>query len=511
MERGDLASARRCLIDIDHPEAQYLLALAAQQQGDFATAETAYRRALYLQPARHQAADGLGRLLIDLERWDDAAGVYEDLLEISPQHIPGRYGLATAYLNRGDCELAEAIFDALIGEGNDRPEIRFMRGRARLDLGQTEAGLADLSNAHSRQASAFSLSAIANALWMRGEYESFAAIVEDAFKNPNLLAAAADLVRQSGNPEKTVAHINAFRSQGQELPIDALVVLTQAYIDTDDSIAAERTARDCLSLDPGNRGASATLITALLMQGKAEEALSTVSPLRLAEPIRQHWIAYEATALRLLGDPRYNALVDMERFVRAYELPVPKGFDSLDTFNEAFLSALDRLHPYEQHPLNQTLRLGSQTSRELTRVDDPVIAAYFDALDAPIRDYMRSVGQSDEHPLTARNTGRYRIAGSWSIKLHGGGWHVNHVHPEGWISSAYYVYVPESIADESQKAGWIKFGEPPFETEPATPAQKWVKPSAGLVVLFPSFMWHGTEPIGEGSVRVTAPFDVVPA
>ena len=184
---------------------------------------------------------------------------------------------------------------------------------------------------------------------------------------------------------------------------------------------------------------------------------------------------------------------------------------SIDAFNDAFLAVLDGLYPFAEHPLDQTLRHGSQTTRELTSIDDPVIKAYFNALDTPIRDYMQSVGDSGMHPLTARNTGDYRIAGSWSVRLHAAGRHVNHVHPEGWISSAYYVYVPDDVGDESRKAGWIKFGEPPFATVPATPAQKWVKPTAGLVVLFPSFLWHGTEAIGDSSTRVTAPFDVVPA
>ncbi|MFQ5610187.1 MAG: putative 2OG-Fe(II) oxygenase, partial [Woeseiaceae bacterium] len=143
-------------------------------------------------------------------------------------------------------------------------------------------------------------------------------------------------------------------------------------------------------------------------------------------------------------------------------------------------------------------------------IDDPVISAYVDALDEPIRAYMQSVGTDDDHPLTSRNTGDYRIAGSWSVRLRGGGRHVNHVHPEGWISSAYYVSVPEDVDDDSLKADWIKFGEPPFECDPPAPPQKWIKPIAGTLVLFPSYLWHGTKPILDGSERVTAPFDAVP-
>ena len=189
---------------------------------------------------------------------------------------------------------------------------------------------------------------------------------------------------------------------------------------------------------------------------------------------------------------------------------MPEGFGSLDDFNAAFLDALEKWHEFRHHPLDQTLRHGSQTSRDLVTIDEPVFRAYFRALDEPIRAYMDAVGSSPSHPLTSRNRHTYRIAGCWSVKLHGKGRHVNHVHPEGWISSAYYIAVPPDVDEEAGKAGWIKFGEPSFRTEPPTPAQKWVKPYAGLVVLFPSFLWHGTEPIGDDSIRVTAPFDVVP-
>jgi uncharacterized protein (TIGR02466 family) len=175
------------------------------------------------------------------------------------------------------------------------------------------------------------------------------------------------------------------------------------------------------------------------------------------------------------------------------------------------LQALEPWHKHETHPLDQSLRDGSQTPRDLTTIDDPVIKAFYRALDAPIRQYMADVGNGDDHPLTARNTGDYRIAGAWSVKLHGGGRHVNHVHPEGWISSAYYVAVPEETASGENRAGWIKFAEPPFETMPPTPPEKWIAPTAGTLVLFPSFLWHGTEAIHDGSVRVTAPFDAVPA
>jgi uncharacterized protein (TIGR02466 family) len=277
-----------------------------------------------------------------------------------------------------------------------------------------------------------------------------------------------------------------------------------------DATAAEAEAMECLANYPDDRLIRGNLLTALLMQGKADEAMPYIQAMREAEPNGQHWIAYEATALRLMGSERYGQVVDLERFVRPYRLPIPEGFDSLDEFNTAFLKALEPWHQFKTHPLDQSLRDGSQTPRDLTTIDDPVIKAFYRALDTPIRQYMADVGSGDDHPLTARNTGNYRIAGAWSVKLNGGGRHVNHVHPEGWISSAYYVSVPEETASDENRAGWIKFAEPPFETTPPTPPEKWIAPTAGTLVLFPSFLWHGTEAIHDGSIRVTAPFDAVP-
>ncbi len=510
MQRGDLIGACQHLHGIEHPEALYQLALARRQLGQNDAAEQAFRRSLALQPDFIQAGTALGRLLIDLERWDEAVPVYKALLQSFPENLPARFGYATVQLGRGECEQAEASFDVLIREGNDRPEIRFMRARARLELGRVSEGLHDLQNAHSRQPSAYSLKALASTLWMRGDHDAFDTLLANALRDPALVVTAAEVLRQSGNPEQAIAAIDAARA-AEALPSDAFAVLTEAYLELDQAVAAEQTARDGLAADPGNHSIRANLISALLMQGKADTALELVLQMRKLEPNGQHWIAYEATALRLLGDKRYDRLVDLDRFVRPYSLPVPEGFDSIDAFNLAFLQALDQWQPYKRQPLDQSLRDGSQTSRELTSIDDPVIKAYIKALDTPIRDYMRFVGTSDAHPLTARNTGEYRIAGSWSVRLHGRGRHVNHVHPEGWISSSYYVAVPDEVENGTGKAGWIKFGEPPFRSTPPTPPQKWVQPSAGLLVLFPSFLWHGTEPIGDDSVRVTAPFDVVPA
>jgi len=542
-QRGALDEARRLLAPVNHPKAIHLLALVEKRAGNSAAAlgllqraakldrrdpeiannlallahetgqldlaEAEYRRALKRKPDFPQARSGLGRVLIDLERWPEAVTLHERLLAAAPDNIYIRFGLATALLGDGQAEKAEAMFDALIEEGNRQPQIFFMRGRARLELAQVDDAVTDLRQAHEQNPDVLSLKALGSALWMLGDKDAFDALLQQAATHPALQVSAAEMLRQSGAPDKALAALGNPQDP-ESMPPDSRAIAVSAHIDLEQPEQAESLALSCLAIDPDDSGVIRNLVTALLTQGKADDAMPWIAKMRAADPDNQHWIAYEASALRLLGSDRYASLVDLERFVRPYILPVPEGFDSLDDFNQAFLAVLERWHHFKTHPLDQSLRDGSQTPRNLTTIDDPVIKAFYRALDEPIRQYMADVGNSKEHPLTARNTGKYRIAGAWSVRLHDRGRHVNHVHTEGWISSSYYVSVPEETRTGSDKAGCIKFAEPPFTTSPPSPPEKWIRPEAGMLVLFPSFLWHGTEAIHDGSVRVTAPFDVVP-
>jgi tetratricopeptide (TPR) repeat protein len=249
------------------------------------------------------------------------------------------------------------------------------------------------------------------------------------------------------------------------------------------------------------------VVNALLRLGRGDEALREIEPCRTAEPLNQEWICYEGMALRQLGDPRYNELCDYDLMVRPFDLPTPPGYGSLMEFNAALRESLLSLHVLETHPLDQSLRLGSQTTRSLLTIEDPVIRAYLAALREPILAYT-DLMRAPNHPWSGRKTGGYKLSGAWSVKLKPQGYHINHYHPAGWISSAYYVSVPEAAAGDDQQ-GCIKFGEARWPT-PGITTEKVVRPQVGRLVLFPSYMWHGTIPFLEGE-RITAPFDALPA
>jgi Putative 2OG-Fe(II) oxygenase len=122
--------------------------------------------------------------------------------------------------------------------------------------------------------------------------------------------------------------------------------------------------------------------------------------------------------------------------------------------------------------------------------------------------YIADLGADEDHPFLSRRRNGFAYSGSWSSRLRDCGFHTNHVHPMGWISSCYYVAVPDVVADISARQGWIKFGEPSFET--GLDIRRAIQPVPGRLVLFPSYMWHGTLPFRSQSARLTIAFDAVP-
>ncbi|MGH8148307.1 MAG: putative 2OG-Fe(II) oxygenase, partial [Rhodanobacteraceae bacterium] len=202
---------------------------------------------------------------------------------------------------------------------------------------------------------------------------------------------------------------------------------------------------------------------------------------------------------------------DYGHFVKPGMIDTPDGWRDLPSYLDDLAQALLKLHSLRTHPIGQSLRHGTQADLVLERAADPAIRAFAQAIDGPIRRYMKAIGHGDD-PLRRRNTGRYKLSGIWSVRLRPHGYHFNHFHPEGWLSSACYIQIPRTLGARGGE-GWLQFGEPAYPTTPPLPPEYFIRPAPGLLVLFPAWCWHGTVPFSgaPGDFRLTIAFDVVPA
>ena len=211
---------------------------------------------------------------------------------------------------------------------------------------------------------------------------------------------------------------------------------------------------------------------------------------------------YASIAWRLAGDARWQWLEGDERLVQVYDLG--HKLPSL----EALADRLRALHELSGRFLDQSVRSGTQTDGPLLSRIDPEIRALRSAIVEAVEAYRVNLPPPDpSHPMLRRSrTGMVRFAGSWSVRLEGSGFHTHHVHPQGWISSAFYVAVPRELSDQE---GWLTLGEPQGELGVDLPPIRRIEPKPGQLVLFPSMMWHGTLPFEAGE-RLTVAFDVAP-
>jgi Flp pilus assembly protein TadD len=291
---------------------------------------------------------------------------------------------------------------------------------------------------------------------------------------------------------------------------DARAALAQVLHEAGRLNEAENEAMEAATAKPHDDTVIETLAAILLARGRPADAQPFIQAQRARFPNDQGWLAYEATVARLLDLPLHRQLCDYSRLVRTYDLEAPAGWRSMDELNDALLEALNARHRFARAPLDQNVRNGTQTTRSLLTDADPAIQAVLRAFEGPIQSYRQEIGIDSAHPVSARNRGASRLSDAWSTQVRREGFHLNHFHRHGWISSAYYVAVPEEVQDLTVMPGWLKFGEPRFATPGATP-EVFIKPQRGRLVLFPSYLWHGTNPI-QGSVpRTSISFDVVPA
>lgn len=455
------------------------LALATSELGAVDAAEAAYRQALAIQPGHAIARHNLGALLSRLERADEA------LVEIEHTLVSGVRGhavllnLAITLAQLGRFEHAERSFEAALQAAPGHldthvrlAKLRFMRGQP--DFARSLHQLATLHRAHPQVQLAYA-SLLRDAGELPRAREVFTEAIGACDQDPVLAMGLALTEMEAGCFEQALPWVRA-------------------------AVAARATYLHV----------STALQSVLLSLGRADEAWPLIQQARAIAPFHQEHIACEAVAARLLGLPRYSQLYDFEQFLRSMTLEPPSGYASMAAFNEEFVAVLAERQQLALHPLDQSLRFGAQTSRSLLTDPHPLIQRFLACLQAPIQTYRDALSADAEHPLLSRNHAGAALSGCWAVRLQRRGHHLNHVHPSGWISAACYVHAPAEVDDLQRRSGWIKFGEPRYPV-PGITVERMIQPRAGTLVMFPSYLWHGTLPLTGDEPRVTVGFDVVPA
>ncbi|GAA0395412.1 putative 2OG-Fe(II) oxygenase [Brevundimonas terrae] len=454
-------------------------------------------------------------ILKALERPEAVVPLRRAQVKAAPNSMVAHHNLASALGDAGAAAEAETEARKALSLGGKAPETWLVLARALQAQHKLEEAIAAYGEVMARRSDYLeAINEQAQLLWMSGADVGTARepYTQALVRHPALAQlhqAQAIFNAYVGQPEREV---------WQELTQGAAKAgLQVAGIETDaahlalafDPALAVAHARKAVALPPNDIASWTTLAKALLVTGEVGEAREILSQLLPTAGQQQIVLALHATALRMADEKDPLGLDDGDGLIRATQIDTPDGWGSLSAYLADLKVALEAQHAFNRHPIGQSLRHGSQTPVDLRRVDDPAIKAFFSAIDGPIRRYLAALGTGND-PVRSRNTGEYRFAGCWSIRLRSGGFHEAHIHSKGWLSSACYIDLPPAV-DRGGQEGWIGFGVPPFNLKQPLVPLKVEKPEPGKLVLFPSCMWHGTLPFDDDHQRLTIAFDLVPA
>jgi tetratricopeptide (TPR) repeat protein len=510
---AEAAYRQAAALEPAYAEAHYNHGLMLDELGRTAEALAAQRRAAALRPYP-EALTQIGVALAAEDRHAEALSCFADALKLKPDYFDGLYyqGISLTALQRH--EDAERALRAALRQKPQSHEALHALGAALNYLNREAEALSvyeqAIAAAPATVAAHLDFNALAFTMGRRDlAYKSFAFARQRVGEVPALLLAEAEqrLRLDDIKPAEALlrrAHLLA--------PDDAGVMNALGRALTGQGRFDEASAffDQAAAHQPANPAHRREKAVALLHARQPALAAALLEDVVAHAPTDQMALALLTLAWRETGDARHAALTEMDRHVRVYDLPPPPSFADGAAFNRALAAELSLLHTRKAEPHDQTLRGGTQTMGKLFGRGLREVEALRARIDEAVADYIARMPDAPDHPLFGRKRDGFAYSGSWSCRLASSGFHTNHVHPHGWISSAYYVDLPDTIQG-AEGQGWITFGQSNLSLGARDTAFAAVQPVVGRLVLFPSYMWHGTMPFQSRTARLTVAFDLVPA
>ncbi|HXB51178.1 MAG TPA: tetratricopeptide repeat protein [Rhizomicrobium sp.] len=530
-----------------HARFAYLHGTALAGMHQLEAAVTAWQAAIQQDPGFADPYLALGRVQRQLGQKQEAIDTYRKLLRALPNNVDGYIALSSVLAEAGQFAEAEAPLRRALRHTSDAKVLASIHNNLAIVLSQINRHEEALENLDRTQSLAPHLPSLdqrrIDRLHQLGRYEEcldlYRKLLDNNPADVQLHRGYNSLLYRMGRKEEFLASYDR-APQTREILLGKLWFLSRQKR----TVEVEAICNTLLARDPLDAMALANWANNLTTLGRPREALALfesvinrrgASPgyfsggagaaLMIGDPDKAEQLCLEGlridrfdqTCLALLGlcwrmkdDERDEGLNGYGSLVRVFDLKPPEGFSSMESFNAELGAYLDRLHPNTDAYLEQSLLGGTQTEGMLFGSGHVLVDKLKARIEEALTYYIADLPANDHHPFLMRRAKGFRFTGSWSCLMRGQGRHVNHLHPEGWISSAYYVTVPKETEDRDARNGWIKFGEPSLDLPLKDAIRRAVQPMPGRLVLFPSYVWHGTIPLQASSARTTIAFDAIP-
>lgn len=485
-----------------YPDALINLGLVLRRLGRSREALEFLRRAAGLEPPSARAWHGLGMALWDEGELECAAAALDEALRLAPADVRLLHARARLDALRG--RTGTGWYRRALQLAPDDAELRLGHAVACFESGDTAVAVDQVRRLVDEDPGRVKAhAALAQMRWQLGESAAFArsfdAAVDLRPRDLELRIGQFGTLMRAGRYTDVLARLDAARAM---IPADDLFDRYEAVCASESGDLGRADAAFKRQEQCPDDGLRVARLRHLLRSGRYHEAAAFGEQVVLDPGCMGAW-PYLGLAWRLLGDQRFCWLDGEGRLVSHID------FDGLADLVQRLGRALRGAHRARCHPFDQSLRGGTQSDGHLLFHGEPELREVRRLIEDGVRRYIAGLPAKDpRHPFLRHRDDEFHIGASYSVWLRGQGFHINHVHPEAWISCCFYVDVPDSLSrDAADPAGWLVIGEPPSELGLGLPPTAAIRPEPGRLAVFPSIMWHGTVPFASGE-RLTIVSDL---
>ncbi len=459
----------------------------------------------------------LGHIFIKLNQFEKAANAFRDSLHKAPEDGSSILNLAISLRKIGDYQSALNIITSFLTKPKNRSEaLMIEKASLFLELGLLQSAIATLKEITEY----YPLSLIAHekldaTLYETGHEKFIGQSLRDAWtktSNTELLVELATRMAKLGRKQESLLLIQQLTKQGhssiKSICLQANLIMSQG--DISQAISCFETGRKKFAF---SRELNLSYCRLLTVTGKVKYAQDIVEEILQQNPVDQEAHAYLATIWKLSKSEKYGWLCDYQKLIKTYNI-VDGNYTNSDL--EALILYLRDLHKFSKEPMDQSLHGGTQTFGSLLSRAEPEIKKLRNRLEELVSRYILSILRDSQHrdvsrhPFYQQFNREFQFVGSWSVSLRKNGFHINHTHREGWLSSALYLVLPPRETNNYPQ-GCLQFGKSNLGLpDDVDPTERIMTPEVGKLVIFPSYFWHGTIPFTSGKERLTVAFDVRP-
>lgn len=510
---GDAATAFESVIRIDpiYPKANFNLGIALEADGRVEEAVAAYERAVAQDPQDVASTANLAGTLAKMRAFNRALVIYDGAIERWPNEPTIRLMQASALREVKLFDRAIEACQIAISAAPDNPDAHAALGLtcalARRHLEAVDACRAALERDPERTATKIVLTGalielkefdealeisravmeiipghpaatryFAVSLLGIGRAEEAIGVFEDLFGSTpddvDVIAGYAEALESAGR-SSDIAALYTSVIDGKPAAPEPYTEIGKRHLEAGDAVTAFDTVSEAVSRFPGDTGALAIQVISAIAAGK---------------------------------DSVVDTLHDFDGLMARVNVEAPSGWSSVAEFNSA-LSTHVRNHPSVAFaPEDHATQDGYHTGELLLEPMGPV-SGLEELIRGAVDGYLKDHPVDPGHPFLARHPGQFGL-NIWAIILQESGHQIPHIHPAAWISGVYYPRLPDVI-DKTDTSGWIEFGRAPDQFSCGVEGDViTIQPQEGLMILFPSYMYHRTIPFAGTGTRISVAFDV---